>query len=54
MSIETGEVLQGRLPRTAARLVQEWSQHRRAELLANWQRARSFEPLELIPGADDD
>lgn len=25
VSIETGEVLQGRLPRTAARLVQEWS-----------------------------
>ena len=36
------------------RLVREWVQNRRAELLANWDRASRREPLEQIPGADAD
>lgn len=45
MSITDGSVLAGSLPRTAARLVTEWAELRRDELMANWQRAQVPEPL---------
>jgi hypothetical protein len=54
VAIETGEVLQGRLPARAARIVKEWAAEHREELLTNWQRARNLEPLERISGADND
>lgn len=56
IEIETGDVLQGRLPRTARRLVQEWTLIHRAELMENWRRARAGvrEPLQKIPGLDAD
>ena len=47
-----GEVIAGSLPRNAQRLVTEWARLRRAELEANWQRARSeqeLEPVEPLP-----
>lgn len=52
--IETGEILEGSLPRVAARVVKEWALRHQAELMANWQQARRFEPLAAIPGADND
>jgi hypothetical protein len=41
-------------PHKAASIVQEWCLRHQDELLANWERAQKFEPLERIPGADQD
>jgi hypothetical protein len=49
MAIETLEVLAGSLPDRALRLVREWATLHRAELDADWRRARKGEPLERIP-----
>jgi hypothetical protein len=52
IAIETGEVVEGRLPPWAGRLVREWTVAHRQELLDNWNRARAGEPLERIVGLD--
>jgi hypothetical protein len=54
VSIDTGDVIAGELPRTAAALVRQWAARHRAELQANWDRARANLPLERIPGLDND
>jgi hypothetical protein len=54
VAIETDEVLAGKLPGRALRIVRDWCEEHREELRANWQRAQNLEPLERIPGADDD
>jgi len=54
VAIGTGEVIEGRLPRTAARLVKQWTLAHQAELLANWERARARLSLERIAGLDAD
>jgi hypothetical protein len=54
VAIATGEIIKGYLPSRAARLVKEWAQEHRAELLANWSRGERLEPMERIPGADND
>lgn len=54
VNILTGEIRQGRLPNKAAGLVRDWCMVHRSELLANWERAQRFEPLERIQGADYD
>jgi hypothetical protein len=54
VSVETGEVIFGHLPKTAARIVQDWTVARRQELRDNWARARKYEPLERIPGPEDE
>lgn len=46
--IETLEILGGSLPHRAQRLVAEWAELHRDELLANWQRARDEQPLDDI------
>ena len=43
-----GELLAGRLPPRALRLVREWTEIHRDELLAHWERARRREPLDRI------
>ena len=48
-AIETLEVLAGSLPDRALRLVREWATLQRADLEADWQRARADQPLEPIP-----
>jgi hypothetical protein len=52
--IADGDVIDGRLPPTVARLVREWTALRRTELMQNWQAARSDIPLQRIGGLDDD
>jgi hypothetical protein len=52
--IETGELIEGELPRTATRIVREWAQMHRDELLENWKRGRARQPMQRIPGADND
>lgn len=53
ISIETGEVLVGEMPRKIRRVIREWTEERRAELMANWERAERREPFEMVPGADE-
>ncbi len=52
VAIATSEVIAGRLPATAARLVKQWTLAHRAELQANWEHARAKLPLERIAGLD--
>ena len=52
VSLETGELIAGRLPPAAVRLLRGWTFERREELLANWERARLRQPLQSVPGAD--
>ncbi len=54
MSIKDGQVMVGKLPDKARKIVQEWMQTYQQELQDNWQRAVSLEPLLRIPGADND
>lgn len=49
IAIESLDVLAGSLPDRALRLVREWAALHRLELEANWERARSAQPLERIP-----
>lgn len=49
-----GEIIAGSLPNKAARLVRQWSLDHRQELMANWARGEALEPMQLIPGADQD
>jgi len=48
------EVIDGRLPRKAAKLVKDWCLEHQAELMDNWRRAVAIKPLQRIPGADND
>jgi hypothetical protein len=50
--IQGGEVIDGRLPRTVARVIKEWTLLRHDSLLKNWVAARSDGQLEQIPGPD--
>lgn len=52
IAIATGETLKGYLPKRALRLVQEWAEHYRAELMVNWKRARAHKDLTWIPALD--
>ena len=54
IAIETGDLLHGRLPSGARRDVSAWTVRHRAELLANWDRARLKVPLWPVKGADED
>ncbi|MGO9173463.1 MAG: DUF4160 domain-containing protein [Rhodomicrobium sp.] len=54
VSIESGEDIEGKLSRSAARLVKEWALARKPLLMENWRRARNGEQLERIPGLDAD
>jgi hypothetical protein len=46
--IETGEVFAGSLPGRALRLIREWLEEHRVELVANWDRASAAEPVEPV------
>jgi hypothetical protein len=54
IAIETGEVIGGRLPPRALRLVREWIELRRVALMENWQRGRQRVPFERVPGPDEE
>jgi hypothetical protein len=54
VAITTGEVFEGHLPQTAARLVRQWALVHQDELRSNWERARAKLPLERIAGLDAD
>jgi hypothetical protein len=50
--IASGEVVDGRLPPTVARLVREWTALRHEELMRNWHLARNEGQLERIGGLE--
>ena len=54
VSIATGDILEGNLPKNAARLVKEWTLARQSLLMDNWDNARNGEPLKKVPGLDAD
>jgi hypothetical protein len=47
-TIEPLDVVRGQLSRRADRLVREWAELHRAELMQNWERARAGVPLTPI------
>ena len=49
-----GDSHRGFLPPTARRLVKRWVLRYKAELERNWRRGQTLEPLERIPGLEDD
>ncbi|MDQ1340648.1 MAG: hypothetical protein QG567_1806 [Campylobacterota bacterium] len=54
MSIMSGEIIKGDLPKKAFSLVKEWILVHREELKHDWELAQKFLPLEKIQGADND
>jgi len=50
--IANGEVIDGRLPPTVARVVKEWSVLRHDALMQNWIAARTDRQLERIAGPE--
>jgi len=49
VSIETGDVIRGRLPSKASQLVKEWTELYRQDLLENWKLAQAEQELKEIP-----
>ena len=52
--IASDDVIAGKLPATAARLVKQWTLAHQQELQANWDRARAKMAMERIAGLDAD
>ena len=50
--ITDGEIIDGRLPPTVARVLKEWTALRRDALMRNWQAARTDGTLERIAGLE--
>ena len=51
VQIDDGSILRGGLPKTAARLVEQWRTLHQDELLADWELAQeptSLNPIELL------
>ena len=54
MSIDTGEIIKGNIPKKAFKFVKEWILMHQEELSFDWELAQKFEPLEKVQGADND
>jgi hypothetical protein len=54
VTIEAGEVIEGRLPKTAARLVRDWVLAHKGELRENWRLARAGEQPKKVLELDAD
>lgn len=54
VNIETGEIIVGKLPKKAIKIVQEWAKENQEALIKNWENAVALQPLERIKGADND
>jgi hypothetical protein len=54
ISIETGGIIGGHLPKTQSRLVRAWTLLYHDRLMADWALVRADYPPERIPGLDAD
>ena len=54
IDINSGQVIKGKLPKKAVKIIKEWTEENQNALLENWDKAVEFEPLERIKGADND
>ena len=54
VEIGTGRISKGKLPAKASQLIAAWCSAHYSELMANWERGQSFEPMQMIQGADYD
>lgn len=54
VAIVDGALIAGELPKRATGIVKQWCLDHHAELAQNWARAQALQPLEKIPGADND
>ncbi len=52
IGIDPVRLIEGKLPPRALGLVEEWARLHRAELLADWERARRLDELKPIPPLD--
>ena len=52
--IETGKVMEGRMPPGARRIVEAWALRHKAALPENWERGRISLPFQTIIGADEE
>ena len=52
VSIADGEVIDGKVPPTVARILKEWTALRHAELMRNWIACRTDGQVERIEGLD--
>lgn len=50
--ISDGEIIDGKLPPTVARVLKEWTDLRRDALMRNWRAARTDGLLERIAGLE--
>ncbi len=50
--IADGEIIDGKLPPTVARVLKEWTDLRRDALMRNWRAARTDGTLERIAGLE--
>gem|GEM_PF-2828063 len=48
VTIQTGELIAGRLPKRVLAMVQEWSEINKSDLLDNWHRCLRHEPLLML------
>ena len=51
-TIDTLEIMRGRLPRRAHGMVVEWATLHRKELRENWEKARQMVPMQKIDPLD--
>ncbi len=54
IDIQSGEVIKGKLPKKAIKIIKEWVSENQEDLMINWEKAISFKTLERIKGADND
>jgi hypothetical protein len=51
-NIRTGELIEGKFPLKACKIIKEWSLEHQDELINIWDLAQNGKPLFRIPGAD--
>jgi hypothetical protein len=51
--IESGALMEGKMPSRAKKMIQAWIAQRRAALMENWRRGRNGLPFERIPGPEN-
>lgn len=53
-SIDTGELVEGRMSPGPRRIIKEWTLRHQAELQVNWQKSKNHQAFDIIRGADEE